>query len=219
MTIKNSGYTIVELIIAIVVATVLAGVLFVITINYYGAAFRAEATTQMALESQAFLLRLVEDTKLAGSIGSTNLIDDSNGPAGGWTTNDPSNILIIREPATDVDRNIIYDSLTGYPYYNEFIYFLDGPNMYKRVLKNENASGNTAITTCPPAVANASCPTDRLFSDKVSNLTFVFYDHAGTTTADAGQAKSIDFSVDMETPVFGEILKLANSIHVTLRNQ
>lgn len=216
---SQNGFTIAELSISLALAGLLATMLFIATFYYYTNASQAETATDLALESQSILTQLTEDIRLGDAIASTNALPDANGPPGGWVTSDPSNIIIIESPAVDSSRNIIYDSNTGYPYSNEYIYFTSGANMYKRVLANSAASGNTAITTCPAAAANPSCPPDRLFSANTSNLSFILYDASNATTADATQARSVALNVDMAKKVFGKNVTLGNSTRVTLRNQ
>lgn len=218
MTSASRGFTITEMLAAVGVAAVMVAVLFTVTFGYYVASVKAEVMTQMALESQSLLAQLTEDIRLADAIVDSNTISDPNNP-GGWTTNDPSNIIIVQSPAVDGDKNIIYDSSTGYPFSNEFIYFLDTNSMYKRVLKNTIAPDNVAVSTCPESVASPTCPEDRLFSSKVSNLTFTFYDINDTQTANANEARSVTFVVNMEKKVYGETLTLNNSTRITLRNQ
>jgi prepilin-type N-terminal cleavage/methylation domain-containing protein len=213
------GFTITELVISLTIAGILAVVLFTATFYYYVNAAQAETATNLALESQSILTQLTEDIRLADSIASTNAVTDPNGPGGGWTTSDPSNILIIESPAITSSRDIIYDNSTGFPYRNEFIYFMSGTTMYKRVLANSNAIGNTAIRTCPSASSSPTCPPDRLFSSNVSNLTFTFYDSSDSTTADAAQARSVVLTVNMAKKIFGKTVTLNNSTRVTLRNQ
>jgi len=215
----NRGFTITELLVAIAVSTIMVGVLFTVTFRYYVATVKAEVTTQMALESHSLLTQLTEDIRLANAIAETNLITDPNGPPEGWETNDPSNIIIVESPATDSNRDLIYDQLTGYPYANEFIYFTQDNLMYKRVLKNDSAPNNTAVTTCPEAMVSPTCPGDRLFSSNTANLTFTFYDATDTQTTDASQARSVAFSVNMAKEVYGQTIELSNSTRVTLRNQ
>lgn len=215
----QKGFTIVEVIIAVGVSTILAGTLFTVTLYYYANALQSQITTEMALESQVILTQLVDDIRLADSIASTNTISDTYAPTGGWMTNDPSNIIIIQSPALDSNRNIIYDTNTGSPYSNEFIYYSSGTNMNKRILKNVDAAGNTAVTTCPSANATATCPADRTFSKRLSNLTFTFYDASNVTTSDATLARSVSLNVDMSEKVFGKTLTLSNSTRTTLRNQ
>jgi type II secretory pathway pseudopilin PulG len=126
--IKNNhvGFTITELVISITISGILAVAFFTATFYYYANTAQTETATTLALESQAILTQLTEDIRLADSIASTNALTDPNGPGGGWVTSDPSNILIIESPAITSARDIIYDSSTGSPYRNEFIYFMSG---------------------------------------------------------------------------------------------
>ena len=215
---RQAGFTVTELAISITVAGVLVLVLFAATFYYYVSTAQAQTATNLALESQSILTQLTDDIRLSDAIASTNAIADANMP-GGWSTSDPSNVIIIENPAVDSSNNIIYDDATGFPYRNEFIYFQSGNTMYKRVLANTNATGNTAKTTCPQASSSASCPPDRLFSSNVSNLTFTFYDFLGATTADATKTRSVNLQVDMAKKIFGKNVTLANTTRVTLRNQ
>jgi type II secretory pathway pseudopilin PulG len=216
---KSAGFTITELVLSITVAGILAIILFTATFYYYVNAAQTEVSTNLALESQSILTQLTEDMRLADSIASTNTITDSNSPGGGWVTSDPSNIIIIENPAVDNSRNIIYDSSTGSPYRNELVYFVSGTNMYKRTLANSSAVGNIAKTTCPKASASSTCPPDRLFSENVTSITFTFYDSSDNTTANATSARSVSLSVNMAKKSFSKNISLSNSTRVTLRNQ
>lgn len=216
---NQKGFTITEIVIAISVSAILSSVLFMVTFRFYSNALQAQITTEMALESQTILTQMVEDIRLADSINTTNVITDANSPTGGWVTSDPSNIIIIANPAKNSSQDIIYNSSTSLPYKNEFIYFISGGKMYKRILKNTSATGNLATTTCPQIAVTAICPPDKFFSDKINNLTFTFYDINDATTASASSARSVLLTVNMTKTVFGKVITLANSTRVTLRNQ
>jgi type II secretory pathway pseudopilin PulG len=215
---RQAGFTITELVLSIAVAGVLTLVLFTATFYYYVGAVQAQTASDLTLESQTILTQLTDDIRLSDAISSTNAITDPNAPPGGWITSDPSNIIIIENPAVDSGHNIIYDDATGSPYRNEFIYFQSGKNMYKRVLANPNAAGNVAKTTCPQDQSSSTCPSDRLFSANVSNLSFTFYDSSGSTTADATKTRSVSFTINMAKKIFGKNILIANTTRVTLRN-
>jgi len=212
------GFTIVELLLATAISGILATVMLAISVHYYGNVLQAQTTTKMALESQLILTQLVEDIRLSDGIGQTNAISDPNAPAGGWVTNDPSNIIIIKAPAIDANRDIIYDPSTNYPYRNEYVYFTAGSTMYRRVLKNTEAPGNVAVTTCPPALANSSCPGDKEYSSNMNNLTFTFYDINDNPISDPTLARSVSLTVNMARKVYGKNLTLSNTTRTTLRN-
>lgn len=216
---SQAGFTIAELSLSVVVAGFMAAVIFAATLIYYGNVQQAEAAASLGLDSQSILTQLTDDIRLADAIASTNALADANAPAGGWVTSDPSNIIIIESPAVDASHNIIFDASTGLPYRNEFIYFTSGTSMYKRILANSAATGNTAVTTCPAALATPSCPPDRLFSSNVKDMNFTFFDGSGNSTSDATQARSTSLVVNMAKKVFGRTIELDNSTRVTLRNQ
>jgi hypothetical protein len=215
----STGFTVTELVTSIAVGGFLAAAIFVATFYYYANVTQAETATILALESQSILTQMTDDIRLADAVANTNAISDPNAPVGGWVTSDPSNIIIIESPAVDSSQNIIYDTGTGFPYRNEYIYFGSGGNMYKRILANTAATGNTAITTCPPDKASPTCPADRLFTSNLSNLSFTFYNFSDATTSDATQARSVKLVVDMTKKSFGKNITLSNSTRVTLRNQ
>lgn len=215
----QTGFTITELVLAIAVAGILAVAIFEATFDYYTDVSRAQTSTDLALSSQSILSQMTSDIRLADAISNTNSITDPNAPSGGWQTSNPSNVIIIESPALNSSRDIIYDPDTGFPYRNEFIYFVSGGSMYKRVLANTAAAGNTAVTTCPADKSSASCPPDALFSDHVNNLSFTFYDSSDNTTADATQARSVLLEVDLGQDVYGRNVALNNQARITLRNQ
>jgi type II secretory pathway pseudopilin PulG len=219
MRLHQSGFTVVELAISITVAGFLVAALFIATFGYYADVSRAETSASLAMESQTILTQMTQDARLADAISTTNAITDPNAPAGGWVTSDPSNVIIIENPAVDSSHNIIYNADTGAPYRNEFIYFNSGGSMYKRVLANPDASGNTAVTTCPADKAGPTCPADPLFSSNVGDLNFTFYDSSGNTTGDAASARSVQLVADMSKKSFGRTITLNNTTRVTLRNQ
>ena len=86
-----------------------------VIVYYYGDILKSQATAELAIESQVVLRKMIEDTRLADAIRTTNQITDTYAPGGVWTTNNPSNVLIIATPAITAARAIIYDATTSYP--------------------------------------------------------------------------------------------------------
>ncbi len=214
----QAGFTMVELMVSIGIATVLSGVLVTISLFYFGETVRSRVTAELAVESHFVLRTIVEDMRLADGLSQVSALEDANAPAGGWATSDDNNVLIIDSPATDSSDRIIYDPLTGYPYRNHLIYFIEDRTLHKRILKNENAPDNDAITTCPAASASGSCPTDRNYTADIDDLTFTFYDENNDETADPTQARSALVTVSMSRRTFGSTITFNNSIQTTLRN-
>lgn len=214
---NQGGYTIVELLIAIGVAAVVTTVLTSMIIAMYRNVQISKTTTELNNESLNLLHAMVEDVRLASGLDSSNILPDVNAPVGGWVTNDPSNVMIISSPAVDTSSNIIYDSTTGLPYKNEIIYFSDNSKLLRRVIKNSEAIGNKATSTCP--VATLDCPKDREYTANLSDLTFIFYDDNEQTTADANNARSVKFTVNLQKKSAGRLITVSNTMQTTLRNK
>ena len=215
---NQKGFTVVELLISVSIASILTIVTTSIMVYYYGDILRSQATAELAIESQTVLHKIIDDSRLADGIRTSNLITDANAPVGGWTTNDPSDILIIASPAITSTRDIIYNSADNYPYENEEIYFKSNGTFYRRTLKNTNATGNVAVTTCPAAQVTASCPLDTVLSTNLSDLSFTFYDINNATTSNAALARSISITVNLQKKIYGTATTFNNTIRTTLRN-
>jgi len=216
---KQKGFTIVETMVAVGIASVISITLLFISINYVGDVTRARLTADLAIESQILLRSVVEDVRLAGSLSTTNQNTDVNSPVGNWVTNDPSNIIIIDLPAIDSSRNIIYDTSTGFPYDNEVVYYSTGTNMYRRTIINPTATGNSLMTSCPPNLATSACPSDKKFTSFLTDLSFTFYDDTNATTSVANLARSVQITVRVERNIMGKPVKFNNTIRTTLRNR
>lgn len=214
---SSAGFTIVEVILALTMAVVMSGVLFLVTFRFYANAVQSQQAAELALESQSLLSQLTEDLRLASGINANSVIVDAN-RAGGWTTSDAQNVLVISSPATDGNDDIIYDTETGSPYMNEYVYFLEGTTMYKRTLRNTDAEGNTAGTTCPEATASETCLEDRIFSQNVTDISFAMYDSTNAAVTDATQSRSVEMTVDSSRNVFGKVVSLSNTTRITQRN-
>ncbi len=214
----QAGVTIVELLVVIGIASALLVSFMTVSLYMYGDTVRSSVYAQLANESQTVLHSIVEELRQSSAIRTNNANPDSNAPGGGWTTSDSNLILIISTPVVDSSNNFVIDPITGYPYHNEIIYFASGTKLYKRILANTNATGNTKKTSCPQASATATCPPDILLSDRFKGMSFVFYDQDDDVTTNIPLARSIKLTIQMERKVFSKTLTFDNNIRVTIRN-
>lgn len=215
---EQSGVTIFELLISVGIAAILITVLMSVSLGFYGSTIRSQITAEMAIDSHFMLRAMVEDLRLGHNIGVTSVLSDPNSPSGGWSTSDPDNVLIINRPATTSSNDIIYDSSTGDPYNNEYIYFIEDNKLQKRLLKNTSAAGNHIATTCPAPAVSSTCPSDRVYSAYVDNMALTFYDNNNIVTTDVTLARSVGIKLSMSRNVFGKTIIFNNSILTKLRN-
>lgn len=215
---NQSGFTVAELIVAITAGSVVALVVLSISLYFFADVMRSNAQTQLVAEAQIALNRVVEDMRTGSAILLNNIIVDVNEPTGGWTTSNADLVLIVQTPSTTASGEFIFDSSSGNPYQDEFIYFTDEDRLYKRILANTNAPGNSAQTTCPLLQVSPSCPEDRLLTENFSDMTFVFYDQDNSLTTDPTVARSTEVTINMFRLVFGREVTAQNVVRMSLRN-
>jgi prepilin-type N-terminal cleavage/methylation domain-containing protein len=214
----SRGFTIIELMVSISILGVIAvGIMFAFT-NYLALITRNGILVDMTVEAQNLLRATVEELRYGAGVRQINTITDANEPTGGWSTSNADFVIIIAMPAIDSDDNYIIDPSTGEPYNNEFVYFKEGTSLYKRILANPSAAGNTVVTSCPPSTASDSCPSDRLLHTALDNMVFTLYDQDDAATADPLLARSVKIDLSLMKDTFGDPLRLDYSIQTTLRN-
>lgn len=213
------GFTIVELAIVISVTSIIAVVFMGVVTNYFVTISRSDELTDMTINSQNLLRTTVENIRFGNGVEQSNTINDPNAPSGGWNTNNSAFVIIIAVPAEDASKNYIIDPNTGSPYMNELVYYKNGTTLMERILANPNAAGDTTVTTCPPNLATASCPADKLLATYVSSMTFTLYDQNATITSTPSLARSINITLTMQRNAPISPLSLTDTIRVTLRNR
>lgn len=214
----SRGFTITELLVAMTAGTLVAIVILSITLFFFADIMRVDAETRLLSEAQTALNRVVEDMRTGSEILTSNTLTDANEPTGGWTTSNADLVLIVSTPSIDSTNNFIFDSDSGNPFQDEFIYFTDGSDLYKRVLSNPTASDNTSLTTCPLATATSACPADKLMTSNFDDMMFNFFDQDNSPTADPTLARSAQINIFMKVESFGKTIKAENIIRMSLRN-
>ena len=149
-------------------------------------------------------------------------VTDPYKPAAGWVTSNALLRIIVNTPAQDSANNFIIDDLTGDPYLDEQIYFADATNriLYRRTLKNTNASGSTTVQTCPKPNASPSCPADAVLTEHFQSMIFTLYDQDNTVTLVPELARSVLIEVTLNRGASGnDDVEITNKIRITLRNK
>lgn len=208
-----------ELTIVVSVTSIVAVVFLGIISNYFVIITRNNELTDMTINSQNLLRTTVENIRFGNGVEQTNSIADPNAPSGGWNTSNSSFVIVIPVPAEDSTKNYLMNPSTGDPYMNELVYYKNGSTLMQRVLANPAAVGNTTHTTCPAALASATCRADAQLATYVSSMTFTLYDQDAAPTTTTAQARSVKINLTMQRNAPISPLSLSNTIRVTLRNR
>lgn len=212
---SQSGFTVVELLVAISLIGLIAVSMLAASGNYLTIISRNSRSNELTVESQKLLRSTVEELRYGAGVRKTNTVSDPNNLAG-WNTSNTSFVIIIAVPAVDTANTYIINPDTGSPYNNELVYFKQGTTLYKRTLANQLATGNKLVTSCP--VASASCPADRKLSEHVKDFKFTLYNQDDALTTDPLLARSVKIDLSLERDTFGNPIRFDNSIRITLRN-
>ncbi len=215
---KNAGVTIVELIVAVSILSILLVSLLGISTYYFAQITRNNTLVEMTADSQNLLRATVEELRYGAGVRQSNIINDPNAPVGGWNTSNDAFVIIIAVPAVDAANNYIINPDTGDPYQNELVYFKNDKNLYKRTLAHPDAVANKLITSCPEAQATPTCPADKKLIDNLNSMVFTLYDQDDVLTTNPLLARSVKIDLTLQKDTFGDPLTFDNSIRVTLRN-
>ncbi|HET6925042.1 MAG TPA: type II secretion system protein [Candidatus Saccharimonadales bacterium] len=213
--VNQGGFTIPELIIMMIVTTFLTLLVITFALNFWS----SSATLQN--DSDALTTRLNtgdllrEQLNAASNLINQNSIQDPNagdadptaGPAY-WlllhavpqTVSMPTSgitpVFYFQAPSVDAARNFIMNG--SQPYQDEFVLYMNGANkeLLLRTLVNPAATGDRLKTSCPPALATASCPADKVMGVDVSSVALRYFSRSGNT---------IDYTSVVD-PVYGDYI-------------
>lgn len=199
-TLKQNGFTLPELVVVLFLTSMFTGLILFFMVSYwrYGYLLEADLDTLVTRLNAGDLLRenispasgLILQNSIADT--NTNSPDTSITPAYYWIPIHavPGNIPI---PATGSTTPLLYFTrfsvntsnaviMNGtQPYEDEFVLYLDGTSkkLYLRSLANPTASNNKLLTSCPPALASASCPVDKMVASDLESVDMRYFSRTG----------------------------------------
>ncbi len=195
----EQGFTLVELLSVMAVTLLFSGLIVFFAFDYWRSSVSLESNQEV------FVGRLTAGDFLRDTLdASTGLIIQNDLPDT-YTNNpdpaDPSNnfwipihavpqtitagsssttpLIYFRQPSIDASKNILMNGVA--PYEDNRILYIDGgrKQLLMRTLANNLASGNRAVTSCPPDSATASCPADKVVAQDVASVDMRYFSRSG----------------------------------------
>lgn len=214
----QNGFTLIELLVVMLVMAILS----IATANFISiwtqSSSIALARANLLNEAQMALSTINNDIKLSGSVDQTNRWPDPNGPGGnqyGWSSN--SQTLILAKVATDSSGNAIFlDSSNYITQKDDEIYYLSGNTLYRRTLRS-NSSNDSAITTCPPAIATSTCPPDTTIATGVTSWSVSYFD-ANNNPTTPNNARSVQLAITITAPYGNQTINASYNTRMVFRN-
>jgi prepilin-type N-terminal cleavage/methylation domain-containing protein len=217
---QQAGFTLVELI----VAMLMTGILTLVVMN-----FMAHSLVQSTIESaraellgeaQLTLDSANDDIRLSAAADDANRWPDAhapNAPSDPYSWDSTASTVILATAAEDSQHNILFEDASKYiTYKDNLIYFVSGGILYKRTLASPEAN-NSAKTSCPQALASASCPADKVLLHNVTSFT-VRYLNGLDQTVTPSDARSIEMSVQLQVIKYRHPITASYTTRTVFRN-
>lgn len=197
--IKNeSGLTLSELLVVIILTGLFSSLILSFTISYWRFGYSAQAdldTLATRLNAGDFLREAIGTSNgmiIQDSIPDSHaLVPDASAPSY-WTTihaipgnktvgatNTFTPLVYFRKYSLNSAKQYIMNGVQ--PYEDEYVLYMDGTtkSLMQRTLANSSAPGNKAITSCPPSLATPTCPADKTIATDLGSVDTRYFSRTG----------------------------------------
>lgn len=225
---NERGFSLLEVLIAISLSSLLLLVVGEFTTNGIRSSNQDYNQTVVLVNTKAAVETVARVIREARSVQASNSQPDNHAPGApadpySWSGSAGSNAtLILAVPSRDTANNLIYiDGLHNNLYTDDVIFYLENSTdrLYKRVIANAAAPGNRAKTTCPPALATASCPADTLIVEDVADLTTSYLDSTGNMITTPSGTEAVHFTVTESKLIGPRTYSSSYTTTATMRNK
>lgn len=208
--IKSSGLTIVELVVAILVA----GVILAATIGFIISLTNQQAVTSIRSAMTSSLTtatnRISQDIKTSRSVLSQNAIADTAAPSspGHWQSD--ASELVLAATARKTDGESLDGTYPGET--DNIVYYLRDGSLYRRLLAFDDSLGNNRFTTiiCTPETGGGCAGDTRILED-VSAFAITYYQEDGTEATQADQVRSIAVAIEVSVEQSGRTISATSN--------
>jgi prepilin-type N-terminal cleavage/methylation domain-containing protein len=215
---NQTGFTLVELLVVMTVTTVLAGAGSSFIVSNLTRNTIATAKSNLLGEAQVGLDKVTNDVRSAANADVSNRWADANAPGGGqygWSST--NTVLILATVAQDNNDNVLFQDASNYiSYKDNVIYFVQNGVLYKRTLAAPVAN-NLAKTSCPAALATASCPADKALLHNVTAFSVRYIDRTGADTT-ATNEKAVELTITLQTTAYRNVITATYTTRMVFRN-
>lgn len=192
------GFTLVELMIVIVLTTIFSSLILFFAFNLWRYSYGLES------DSETLITRLNAGDVLREAIGtSTGLIIQNGLSDSHVLVVDPGNAnywlpihaipgtTLVGSPSTYTPliyyKRFSFNNSGSYiingtqPFQDEYVLYLSGTakSLMLRSIANPSATGNRLKTSCPPALATSSCPSDKTVASDLASISMRYFSRTG----------------------------------------
>ncbi len=231
---REEGFTMLEVLIALPIATMLSLILATTMFDQYGQLLQGAARARLRMEGEILLLSLEDELLFSTDFANVESSDLTDGyePVGGWTYNTtPNDTLIVYETALtadrrDPDREFVYKksgacSSSYNIAINNLIYFtqpISGSN-YRKLLRRtlvpqyQTCGVNYKKQTCPAATVTTPCTgPDAELSNKVVDFQVEYFDENNVALSAPASAELVKLKLVLGEKIYGKDIVVPTTI-------
>lgn len=215
-----NGYTLVEVVIALTVTSMLMFIIIDFTTNSIVQYSNTEIRSQLINDAQSSLDAISTDIRLSGNADMNNRWPDENAPNApsdeySWAST--PNTFVLASAVEDTNGDIVFEDPALYiPKKNNNVFFIAGNKLYKRTIAAP-VDNNSVTTSCPGNKATANCPADRVLLDNVDTFAVKYY-NALNEEVTPSDARSIELYVNLKKVTYGRTVSADYSTRMVFRN-
>lgn len=217
---KQSGFTIVEVLVAVIVTSLLVMVIMNFMADSLVNYAINIARRDLLVEAQEGLDKIADETRLSANADQNNRWQDTHAPNApgnllSWSSDNDT--LILATAAQNANKDIIFSDPAQYiTEKNNNIYFVNNGTLYRRIIASPVA-GNAAKTTCPRSAATGTCPADEALISNISRFVIRYIDGNGAAVSPTN-ARSIELEIDLSRQYYGRNITADYKTRMVFRN-
>lgn len=215
---KQSGYTLIEVLVATVVVSILLVALLGFLTNRVAHNAHQNARDDMLRDTQVALDVMMDDIRHASHADDENRWPDDHAPGGQYSWGSTQDTLVLARPATDSSNDYIYEDSYAYlAYKDNIIYFTEEGTLYKRILAADTGTDgdNSAETTCPEGTTD--CPPDLELANNVTDFQIRYIDADGNETQPTS-ARAVEAYLQVSDTVYQRDVTVDYTTRAVFRN-
>lgn len=215
---KQSGFTLMEVLVATVVTSILLIAVLGFLANRVAHNAHQDARDDMLRDTQIALDVMMDDIRHASNADEENRWPDDHAPGGKYSWESTEDTLVLARPATDSDNNFIYEDAHAYlAYKDNIVFFTEEGVLYKRILAADTGTDgdNSAETTCPEGTTG--CPPDLELAHNVTDFTVRYIDGEGNETTPT-DARAVEAYLEVSDTVYQRDVTVDYETRAVFRN-
>lgn len=217
---RDTGFTLIELIIAIVVSTIVVLAVTGFILNLYKQYSSNAAKTLLTAEATKISSRIDSDIQTSkGLMSDFNSPTDTYGPPSTdyeWLGSSTQLVLAF---ASHGSSKQCLDSGCA-TYFDTVVYYLRGETLYRRLIPSTQTGNSQTIVSCADnGFSDGGCPGDTVISSNVESVNFAYKTKSGDDSVPLYSASLVQFTIQLHQNQGGHEIEATSEMSTTVASK